>query len=111
MPFDEVKVYLGVDAAAGAGAAAGGGEDAEAEAEALRLCRSWVREGRCEKQHHCQYSHALTLAPLGARPSTKSAGSMAPLRVLQVGGCRVVWCGVKSGVIGFVVGGRLPDGR
>jgi hypothetical protein len=84
VPFEAVRLYLQDHAA-------GGGE----EEEQLRLCRPWVREGRCGKQQHCKYSHALTLAPLGTRPSTKSAGSMAPLRVLQVG----VLCVGTSGVV------------
>lgn len=87
VPFEEVRVYLSDHSHGGGGG--GNGEEAEAEGvaggERLRLCRQYVREGRCgNHQGHCRYSHALTLAPLGTRPSAKSAGSMAPLRVLEV---------------------------
>lgn len=87
VPFEQVKVYLQDDGqaatATAGGAGAGGGVEEEPSS---RLCRQWVREGRCSSglRQRCRFSHALTLVGLGTRPSTKSAGSIAPLRVLQV---------------------------
>ena len=88
VPFEEVRLYLSDHTAAL-------GAEGEAE-ERLRSCRQYVREGRCGAQGHCRYSHAMTLHPLGTRPSAKSAGSMAPLRVLEVSTHtwheKCVWC-------------------
>lgn len=41
-------------------------DDADVEA-ASRLCRQWVREGRCERGRGCKYSHNQTFGPQGLR--------------------------------------------
>ena len=93
VPFGSTQVFISTlgsssscSSSGGGGGGGGGGRGlvpgGEEEEEASRWCRQWVREGRCDRKH-CRYRHVLTLAPVGAKPSLKSAGSMAPLQVVE----------------------------